>query len=200
MNLREAHLNELKSNLNDRQLWFDGSITVPSNHIIDYVFLLKDHHSKVFVDEITPDIDQYNKIAQQQLTIKHHINEIFANWVFSDPSYETLDVEQLIYDLLEEEIQKQSFNSAQRIVRKRRVKLELKLFKQFDPQYNIIRVLLNIINTLSTHGILWGTGRGSATSSYILYLIKLHDVDSVKYSLDVKDFFHTKIYDDMEKV
>jgi len=35
---------------------------------------------------------------------------------------------------------------------------------------------------------MWGVGRGSSVSSYILYLIGVHKIDSIKYDLDYKEF------------
>ena len=37
--------------------------------------------------------------------------------------------------------------------------------------------------------IIWGVGRGSSVSSYILYLIGVHRINSIKYELDYKEFF-----------
>jgi DNA polymerase III alpha subunit len=34
----------------------------------------------------------------------------------------------------------------------------------------------------------WGVGRGSSVSSYVLYLLNVHRIDSIKYNLDYQDF------------
>jgi DNA polymerase III alpha subunit len=36
----------------------------------------------------------------------------------------------------------------------------------------------------------WGIGRGSSVSSYVLYVLGVHDVDSYAYDLDIGDFLH----------
>ena len=36
--------------------------------------------------------------------------------------------------------------------------------------------------------IVWGVGRGSSVSSYILYLLGVHKVNSIKYGLNITDF------------
>jgi len=38
------------------------------------------------------------------------------------------------------------------------------------------------------NNLVWGIGRGSSVASYVLYLIGVHKVDSVKYNLDIKEF------------
>jgi DNA polymerase III alpha subunit len=37
--------------------------------------------------------------------------------------------------------------------------------------------------------VVWGVGRGSSVASYCLYLIGLHKIDSIKYNLDIQEFF-----------
>jgi DNA polymerase III alpha subunit len=38
------------------------------------------------------------------------------------------------------------------------------------------------------HNIVWGVGRGSSVASYVLYLIGIHKVDSIKYELNFNEF------------
>ena len=68
-----------------------------------------------------------------------------------------------------------------------RVKYELSLYKKADL-FDILKVLLYIVDTFVEHDIVWGVGRGSSVSSYILYLLGVHKVNSIKYNLDIKEF------------
>ena len=52
----------------------------------------------------------------------------------------------------------------------------------------MLKFLVYMVKELKKHNILWGVGRGSSVSSYILYLIGIHRIDSVKYNLDYKEF------------
>ena len=70
-----------------------------------------------------------------------------------------------------------------------RVAKELSLFKTHGL-FDILRVLIYVINTLDHNSVVWGVGRGSSVSSYVFYLIGVHDVDSVRYELDIEDFLH----------
>ena len=38
------------------------------------------------------------------------------------------------------------------------------------------------------NNIVWGVGRGSSVASYVLFLIGIHKVNSLKYNLDIKEF------------
>jgi DNA polymerase III alpha subunit len=45
-----------------------------------------------------------------------------------------------------------------------------------------------LVDTLRENKILWGVGRGSSVASYVLYLIGVHKIDSLKYNLDIAEF------------
>jgi len=68
-----------------------------------------------------------------------------------------------------------------------RVSTELELF----IQHNMMDVLFYckyLVDTMKENNIVWGVGRGSSVASYVLYLIGVHRVDSIKYNLDIKEF------------
>ncbi len=52
----------------------------------------------------------------------------------------------------------------------------------------VLQLLIYIIDTMRKYNKLWGVGRGSSVSSYVLYLLGVHKVDSYKYNLDIKEF------------
>lgn len=70
---------------------------------------------------------------------------------------------------------------------KTRVIEELVLFKKYDLEL-LLKFLIYMIDTFQENNIIWGVGRGSSVSSYCLYLIGVHKVDSIRYQLDIKDF------------
>ena len=69
-----------------------------------------------------------------------------------------------------------------------RVQLELTIYKQ-KGLLVILKLMKYIVDTLRSQNLTWGVGRGSSVASYCLYLIGVHKVDSLKYNLDVRDFF-----------
>jgi len=69
----------------------------------------------------------------------------------------------------------------------KRVEEELTLF----AQYNLIELLCYLkylVDTMRSNNIIWGVGRGSSVASYVLYLLGVHKVDSLKYGLDIREF------------
>jgi DNA polymerase III alpha subunit len=68
-----------------------------------------------------------------------------------------------------------------------RVDEEYKLYKDRDL-IMLLRLFIYLINYMRENKFIWGVGRGSSVSSYILYLIGVHRVDSLKYRLDIKDY------------
>jgi DNA polymerase III alpha subunit len=68
-----------------------------------------------------------------------------------------------------------------------RVKQEFVMFQERDL-IMILRLFIFLINYMRRKDFIWGVGRGSSVSSYILYLIGVHRVDSIKYGLDIKDY------------
>lgn len=53
---------------------------------------------------------------------------------------------------------------------------------------NLLKYLMYLVDFMRENKIVWGVGRGSSVSSYILYLIGIHKIDSLKYNLDWREF------------
>lgn len=68
-----------------------------------------------------------------------------------------------------------------------RVDLELNEFEQRNLT-DLLRFLVYFIDTVRKNNIVYGVGRGSSIASYVLYLLKVHRIDSFKYNLDIKEF------------
>lgn len=68
-----------------------------------------------------------------------------------------------------------------------RVSEELTLFKEHGLE-PMLRFMIYLVKLMQDNNILWGVGRGSSVSSYLLFLAGLHQVDSIKYNLDIKEF------------
>jgi DNA polymerase III alpha subunit len=45
-----------------------------------------------------------------------------------------------------------------------------------------------LVDTMRKHNIVWGVGRGSSVSSYVLYLIGIHRINSLTYDLSIDEF------------
>jgi DNA polymerase III alpha subunit len=65
---------------------------------------------------------------------------------------------------------------------------ELELFYKND-MIMVLKTMKYLVDTFRKNNVVWGVGRGSSVASYILYLIGVHKVDSVKYELPITEFF-----------
>lgn len=68
-----------------------------------------------------------------------------------------------------------------------RVSSELELFIQHG-MLDLLYYLKYLVDTMRENNIVWGVGRGSSVASYVLYLIGVHKIDSIKYELDINEF------------
>lgn len=68
-----------------------------------------------------------------------------------------------------------------------RVDAELVLFIQHG-MFDLLFYLKYLVDTMRTNKIVWGVGRGSSVASYVLYLLGIHKIDSIKYKLDIHEF------------
>jgi DNA polymerase III alpha subunit len=66
---------------------------------------------------------------------------------------------------------------------------ELMMYKEAD-KLDVLRTIIYMVEMLEQHNVVYGVGRGSSVSSYVLYVIGIHDIDSFAYDLDINDFFH----------
>jgi DNA polymerase III alpha subunit len=68
-----------------------------------------------------------------------------------------------------------------------RVEEELKEFEARN-MIELLRVLKYVVDTLRENNTIWGVGRGSSVASYVLFLLGVHKIDSMKYNLDWREF------------
>ena len=72
-----------------------------------------------------------------------------------------------------------------------RLKEELDYFvghNSTNSNHTSLLVVLNrMVDKMKDDGIVW-SGRGSSCSSYVLYLIGVHDVNPIKYDIDFTEF------------
>lgn len=68
-----------------------------------------------------------------------------------------------------------------------RVDEELKLFIDHG-MFDLLFYLKYLVDTMRANNIVWGVGRGSSVASYVLYLLGIHKINSIKYNLDIREF------------
>lgn len=132
------------------------------------------------------EIDTFNLSAEEQGTAPLQ-------------KYKPLDVDQKTFDsvcqsewLMPEEYK--NFDILQYLTDKcensdqhSRLMTEWEEFEKRD-MIDLLRYMKYLVDFMREHGIVWGVGRGSSVASYVLYLIGVHRVDSLKYCLDWRQF------------
>lgn len=124
---------------------------------------------KNYVDN-TPELEKLS-IIQLDVEEFDRINQ--QTWFIPD-EYKKLDVKSYVLD-------KTPAHAVDR------VNEELNLYDKYNI-IDVLKVCIYIIDTLRKNNIVWGVGRGSSVASYVLYLIGVHKVDSIKYELDINEF------------
>jgi len=52
----------------------------------------------------------------------------------------------------------------------------------------LLQYLKYLVDTMKQNNIVWGVGRGSSVSSFVLYLIGIHRIHSLKHNLSFEEF------------
>lgn len=68
-----------------------------------------------------------------------------------------------------------------------RVGHELLLFQERD-MFELLKYLKYLVDTMRANNIVWGVGRGSSVSSFVLYIIGIHRINSLYYDLAIEEF------------
>ena len=118
-----------------------------------------------------PELKTYQ---ESELTQKEFDEHNQNSW-FMPNEYKTFDIENWV------------LGQAPDIIAWTRVEKELDLFRQHN-MIPLLKYLKYLVDTMRKNNIVWGVGRGSSVASYCLYLIGVHKIDSIKYSLDIKEF------------
>jgi len=170
--------------LKQYQLWFDGFITIDPTQLPDYFYVI----DNVCVTEITPEIAKYNRYVERnsQVKIKTKLNKI-DNHSCIPQQYKDIDIDKVISAMHEDMADMLDWDVEDYKQRLKRIEIEKVLFKKHNL-YPLLQALFFIINTFKQHNVVWGTGRGSSVSSYILYILEVHDVDSFSFQLPITDF------------
>ena len=121
-------------------------------------------------------IQQYfEKIAVEHLNYPIPKKTIDKEYWFIPIEYQKLNIEEFVIS----QCPKENYD---------RVITELELFKQHN-MIPVLKAMKYIVDTLRKNNVVWGVGRGSSVASYVLHLIGVHKIDSVKYKLPIEEFF-----------
>ena len=126
---------------------------------------------------VTNNIDQYfNRLDSEFLNYPKPKREVNTdNWFMPD-SYKSMDIKKYVLDLCKSQQETD------------RVNIELEEYEKRNLLM-LLRQMKYIVDTLRKNGIVWGVGRGSSVASYVLHLLGVHKIDSIKYDIPLNEFF-----------
>ena len=64
---------------------------------------------------------------------------------------------------------------------------ELIMFQERD-MFTLLQYLKYLVDVMRKNNIIWGVGRGSSVSSFVLFLIGIHRINSLHYQLSIDEF------------
>lgn len=133
------------------------------------------------------DVDKFNSAMEEQglsplqkyipldVDQKTFDNVCQSEWFMPD-EYKELDVVAHLYSLCKGDDE-----------RFHRLNEELAEFQRRE-MFDLLRYMIYLVDFMRENNIVWGVGRGSSVASYVLYLIGVHRIDSIKYNLDWREF------------
>lgn len=140
----------------------------------------------ILVDIDATEFDKFNLAAKEvgvaalrqyhplDISVQEFDRALQENWLMPD-EYKDMDIAKWVLDQCTTQDQLQ------------RVGAELLEFQRRDMM-PLLKWMKYFVDTCRTNKILWGVGRGSSVASYVLYLIGVHRIDSIKYNLDWQEF------------
>ena len=167
--------------LTDRIFDENGNAFLSGDAIANMLYNGKDIYAGTFyVDTSDGEMEKFNLFSDKsvQLSPSEKINNIKRRdeWFMPD-FYKTLNLKEL-FDIMSNGLPD---------IYKERVDYELNLYheKGYD---NFLRYCVYLSTIVNQKKIVVGCGRGSSCASYLLFLLGLHMVDSVKFDIDVREF------------
>jgi DNA polymerase III alpha subunit len=129
--------------------------------------------------EFDPDLELNNlpriiKYIEQDCSIEQYDRTLQENWKMPE-EYRNLDIVKWILDQCQSDSERQ------------RVGEELLLYVDRNL-ISLLQYLKYLVDTMRKNGVVWGVGRGSSVSSYVLYLLGVHKINSMYYDLDISEF------------
>ena len=163
-----------------------GEVVIDENDAVEA--LLRDKRTKRVVSKSTEWIQQYNNSAnvfdvdrhieyssEFTGTIEDYVIDCIGEHNWNMPTeYKELNIIDYVLGLSPEENYSRCF-------------AELEEFEK-RGLIPLLKFLVYVVDTAKENNIVLGVGRGSSVASYVLYLLGVHKIDSLKYNLDIKEF------------
>lgn len=102
-------------------------------------------------------------------------DQILRSQWFMPDEYKTFDIAKFVLDQCthEEELQ--------------RAGKELLMYEK-RGLFTLLQYMKYLVDLMRENNIVWGVGRGSSVSSFVLFLIGIHRINSLHYDLNIEEF------------
>lgn len=162
-----------------------GRAYTNSKHLADLLYQQPDFDlSKIMVT----DPDLYNSAVEQlhldytklqqytelNISVEDFDQQQQQQW-YMPQQYQQLDIAKYLLDLCQTPAELQ------------RVGHELLMYQERNL-FPLLCYLKYLVDTLRSNNIVWGVGRGSSVSSYVLFLLGVHKINSIYYDLPIEEF------------
>ncbi len=160
--------------LNEQEIFdalYSGQLQSLENVLIDF-------DPDQFNSSIDLNGDKIQKLSEpqsdHQLSIEKFDEYNRSNW-FIPQNFKNLDIISHIHEKCKTELEILRVNS------------ELELYKKYN-MLDVLKFLKYLVDFMQQENLVFGVGRGSSVASYVLFLLGVHRIDSIKYNLDITEF------------
>jgi|TARA_R110000822_G_scaffold200904_1_gene338339 hypothetical protein len=114
------------------------------------------------------------ELSNLKLSVPEFDDVLRNNWFMPD-EYKNLDIAKYVLDQCTHEAEMQRAGD------------ELLMYQKRDL-FTLLQYMKYLVDLMRENNIIWGVGRGSSVSSFVLFLIGIHRINSLYYDLDIEEF------------
>lgn len=130
------------------------------------------HISDIIETSELPSFIEYK--IDKLISIQNFDEQLQNKWLIPD-SYKNMDIAQHVLGLCKNDAELQ------------RAGTELLMFQERN-MFPLLVYLKYLVDTLKKNNIVYGVGRGSSVSSFVLFLLGVHRINSLYYDLSIDEF------------
>jgi len=142
-----------------------------------------DKFNDVMRDQGMPELTKYIPLDVDEKTFD---NACQGEW-FMPQEYKDLNVLHWLFAKCMEKLQIEDYDQVRASTEWQRTNEEFAEFTKRE-MVNLLKYMIYLVDYMRENKIVWGVGRGSSVASYVLYLIGVHKIDSIKYKLEWQEF------------
>ena len=144
------------------------------NETLEKISIVDPDQYNAAIDSLYLDWPKLDKLEELHCTVEefHKVNQ--QDW-FMPQEYKDMDIAKWILDQCADQ------NELQRAGHE--------LLEYANRGYlELLKYLKYLVDTMRNNNIVWGVGRGSSVASFVLYLIGVHKIHSLRHNLEFEEF------------